>query len=57
MIKRGTKKKRNGQWEKRVVVYMSQELYEKLQDIARLTNMKESAYMRNLLTMKLENLP
>ena len=54
MIRKSTKKK-NGQWERRVAVYMGENLYEKLKKEAWLASMKESAYLRNLLVNHLES--
>jgi len=54
MIKKRGKKPRNGQWSQRVAVYMSTDLYFKLEKKAVRSGMRESAYMRHLLVKELE---
>ena len=56
-IKRGTKKKRNGQWEERIAIYISKEQRRKLRDVAKILHTTETAFARKTLADKLENIP
>jgi hypothetical protein len=54
MVKKKRKNAKNGQWDARVAVYMSEELYATLKEEAWYANMKESAFLRNLYVKYLE---
>ena len=56
-IKRGTKKKRNGQWDERIAIYISKDQRRKLKDVAKILHTTETAFARKVLADKLETYP